>query len=629
MLMRGVEMGARMVWRTASLAPYPGQGNVTHFDPTRSPDDAPLPSVPWQLTGNHWLALPCIHPADGSIHAVSLLHRGARAAVEFAGAANFLDGTGAPLARPTVTLDGRPVALARGGVAWERALQWLPTFTCQTEELIIRGTVFTPFGRDADMAGAVYALAFENRGPATRTVVVGLEGTLGHRQLRVRSPRPAEDAHRVERTADGVVLLDGAAAPGLCALAIANDGEADVSVTGGATPSYVITRELRLGPGERAETAFYIAAGPERDGAEATVGVLRRRGWRSLLTATRDALRTLEQGTGLDSIDALMNRNLLFAYFYSVGRALDDAHFYLVRSRAPWCAWGVTVRDWEALAWTVPAIQLADPPLARELILRACEVHGYAPGRGVHYFDGTLFEPGFTLEGAASYAVATERYIRETGDDQIVEEPVLADTLYVSHDDLAARRDSEHPLYRTEVTLDRRPVALPYTLHGNAVVAFALDALKKTLDDEAAKEVQDPAAVRAALRRHFASGGESKGTFAASIDLRGERTLDDDAVGSALWLPLWEAVDRTDSAYRRTAKRIGGSDRLVVQIARLFGPDAAEMLEWLRRAPLDHGLAAEFVDAEGRATSHGGDAALSGLLAYAVWYTVHAHGVRP
>lgn len=589
---------------------------------------APLPSLPWQITGNHWLALPCIHPADGAIHAVSLLHRGARSAVEFAGSADFLEGTGAALARPTVAVDGEPVELARGGVAWERALQWLPTFTCQAAELVVRGTVFAPFGRDADIAGAVYALAFENRGSATKRVSVGLEGTLGHRQLRVRTPRAAEDAHRVTRTGD-VVLLDGAAAPGLCALALAADGEAVVQVREGAAPGYAITRELALAPGERAEVAFFLAAGPERDGAEATVGVMRRRGWRALLTATRDALRVLEQGTGLESLDALINRNLLFAYFYSVGRALDDAHFYLVRSRAPWCAWGVTVRDWEALAWTVPAIQLADAALARELILRACEVHGYAPGRGVHYFDGTLFEPGFTLEGASSYAVATERYIRETGDDQIVEEGVLADTLYVSHDDLAARRDADQPLYRTEVTLDRRPATHPVTLHGNAVVAFALDALRKTLDEEAAKDVQDPSAVRAALRRQFAAGTEGRTTFAAATDLKGDRTLEDDPVGSALWLPLWEAVDRTDSTYRRTAKRIGSSDRLVVQIARLFGPEASDVLEWLRRAPLGHGLAAEFVDAEGRAISHGGDAALSGLLAYSAWYCVHAHGVRP
>ena len=35
------------------------------------------------------------------------------------------------------------------------------------------------------------------------------------------------------------------------------------------------------------------------------------------------------------------------------------------------------------------------------------------------------------------------------------------------------------------------------------------------------------------------------------------------------------------------------------------------------------------VDEEGKATSSGGDAALSGLLAYAVWFTVQTHGVRP
>ena len=46
-------------------------------------------------------------------------------------------------------------------------------------------------------------------------------------------------------------------------------------------------------------------------------------------------------------------------------------HYYLVRSRAPWHGRGVTVRDWEALTWTLPAIQLCDPALARELLLRA------------------------------------------------------------------------------------------------------------------------------------------------------------------------------------------------------------------------------------------------------------------
>jgi hypothetical protein len=248
----------------------------------------------------------------------------------------------------------------------------------------------------------------------------------------------------------------------------------------------------------------------------------------------------------------------------------------------------------------------------------------------VHYFDGTLFEPGFTLEGASAYAIATDRYIRDTGDDQIVEEGILADTLYLSSDDLAARRDKTHPLYHTEVTLSGTPVPYPFTLHGNAVVAYALDCLKRTIDEEEAKELPDPEAVRAAIRRHFTSGEGTKSVFVAATDLAGGVSREDDPIASALWLPLYEAVERVDSIYRRTAKKVNGEpDDLTQQLARLFGPDASAVLEWLRRAPLDHGLAAEFVDAEGRATGSGGDAALSGLVAYVAWYTVHAHGLRP
>jgi hypothetical protein len=408
------------------------------------------------------------------------------------------------------------------------------------------------------------------------------------------------------------------------------DGEATVETSGGPTPTFALRRRLRVAAGARDQTAFYVAAGPERDGAEATVGAMRRRGWRELLASTREALQSLEQSTGHDGVDRLVNQNLLFAYFFAVGRALDDAHYYLVRTRAPWHGRGMTVRDWEALAWTVPAVQLADAALARELIIRACELHGYAPGRGVNYLDGTLFEPGFSLEGAASYALAVDRYIRETGDDEIVDEPVVADTLYLSSDDLAARRDERVPLYATEVSLSGVPAPHAFTLHGNAVVAHALDVLRRTLDEETARELEDPDAVRAALRRHFAVDREGASTFAAAIDLSGTLSHDDDPMGSALWLPLYEAVERSDSAYRRTARRIGADARhLARQCARLLGPDSSAVLQWLRRAPLDNGVAAELVDADGRAAANGGDASLSGLLAWSVWYAVHVLGTQP
>ena len=587
----------------------------------------PLPPIPWQITGNHWVALPCIHPADASIHAIGMLHRGSRSAIEFAGAPDFITGTGAALARPALDIGGVRHELSNVPIAWERALGWIPTFTCTIGELLLRGTIFAPYGRDADVPGVVYALSIENRSGSEKRVGITLAGTLGHRQLRVRTPRAFEDASLVSVGATGAVLLEGASLPGLATVAIDADTDADVS-TSGAT--YSIARTLTLAAGDREQVAFYLAVGPERDGAEATAGVLRRRGWRELLASTRDALQSLEQSTGSEAIDRLINRNLLFAYFYGVGRALDDAQYYLVRTRAPWNGHGVTVRDWDALMWTVPAVQLADPPLARELLLRMCELHGYAPGRGVHYLDGTLFEPGFALEGVASYPLATERYIRDTGDDRIVDEPVLADTLYLAADDLDARRDKRVPLYTTEVSPSGVPAAHPFTLHANAAAAQALDVLRRTLDEETARELEDPDAVRAAVNRHFVVESEGRSTYAAAIDLAGNTSKTDDPSASVFWLPLYEAVTRQDSTYRRTVKSVDvATQSLVHQCARLIGPESGSVLEWLRRAPLDAGCAAEIVDADGRAAANGGDASLSGLLGWTAWYAVNALGERP
>jgi hypothetical protein len=587
----------------------------------------PPPRIPWQITGNHWVALPCIHPADASIHAVGVLHRGARAAIEFAGAPDFANGGGEALARPSVDIDGVRHELSEVPIAWERALGWVPTFTCTVGELILRGTIFAPYGRDADVSGAVYAISIENRGASDVTVDVTLGGTLGHRQLRVRTPRAFEDASRVSLGASGAVVLEGASLPGLAALAIVADGDAHASVDGGR---YSLKRTIAVAGRGREQVAFYLAVGPERDGAEATAGVLRRRGWRELLSSTRDALQSLEQSTGHEAVDRLINRNLLFAYFYGVARALDDAQYYLVRTRAPWNGHGVTVRDWEALMWTVPAVQLADPPLARELILRMCELHGYAPGRGVHYLDGTLFEPGFSLEGVASYPVATDRYIRDTGDDRVVDEPALADTLYLCGEDLDARKDKRVPLFSTEVSPSGVPTPYPFTLHANAVAAQALDVLKRTLDEETSRGLQDPDAVRAAINRHFVIESEGRSTYASSVDLAGGTSMVDDPAASAFWLPLYDAVSRQDSTYRRTVKAIDVTPQVLVQqCARLIGPDATVVLQWLRRASLDGGCAAEFVDETGRATGNGGDASLSGLLAWSVWYAINALGERP
>jgi len=105
---------------------------------------------------------------------------------------------------------------------------------------------------------------------------------------------------------------------------------------------------------------------------------------------------------------------------------------------------------------------------------------------------------------------------------------------------------------------------------------------------------------------------------------------DDEPAASVVWLPMYETVDRSDSAYRRTVRSIDPQPRVLAQqIARLLGPDGQDVMQWLRRAPLHNGLAAEEIDADGLAAANGGDASLAGLLAYTLWYAVHALGVVP
>lgn len=589
------------------------------------------PKIPWQVTGNHWLTVPCIHPADASIHLVGALHAESRAAIEFAGSSEFLEGRGAALARLVIVVNDEPVELGSGGINWERESGWLPTFSSRAGDLLIRGTIVAPHGRNADVAGIVIAVTVENRGEASVELTVGLTGKLGHRQMRVRSAREFADGHSAFKGSDHSVVLEGKSAESPLALAIGGEGEFSSEVVDGDSPVWTIDRKLSLGAGEIHEAAFHIAAGPERDGAAAVLGVMRRRGSRALISATRGALREMEPVTGNASVDRLIARHLFFAYFCSVARALDDAHVYVVRSRVPWNGQGITIRDWHALMWVLPAVQLADQSLARELLLRVCELHGYAPGNGVHYVDGSLFEPGFSLEGAAAYAIAVDAYIVQTSDDKVVEEPVLADSLYGSNDDMEVRKHATLPLYSTEVNPDGSVPARPFTAHGNAVVALALDVLRHTLDEKTAEKVQDSAAVRAALMRQFTVQSEgTKAMLASQSDLAGVTALDDEPSASMYWLPFYELLNRDDSLYRRTVKRIESveTQSLAVRCAQLIGPNGAQAFEWLRRAPLDNGFAAELVDQDGRAVGNGGDAAMSGLIAYLVWYSSHALGLK-
>ncbi|MEP6905966.1 MAG: hypothetical protein ABI875_07755, partial [Gemmatimonadales bacterium] len=157
---------------------------------------------------------------DASIHLAGVVHSDARAAIEMAGAETYLDGNGPALIALRLSIDGVSKQIGADGMVWERELSWLPTFSCVVGEIALRGTIFAPYGIDADLAGAVIAVSAENRGEREVKVSLGVAGTLGARQQRIRSPRLLEDRHSV-REVDGAVVVEGKGTPAYCTLVVA------------------------------------------------------------------------------------------------------------------------------------------------------------------------------------------------------------------------------------------------------------------------------------------------------------------------------------------------------------------------------------------------------------------------
>jgi hypothetical protein len=154
----------------------------------------------------------------------------------------------------------------------------------------------------------------------------------------------------------------------------------------------------------------------------------------------------------------------------------------------------------------------------------------------VHYFDGTLFSR-LLHRGPAAYAIATERYIRDSNDDQIVEEPVSPTRSISRLDDIAARRDATHPAVRHGSDAFGRAGAAPFTLHRQrrcGVGARCASSHAGRGGRVARAEIPVPCARRSCGTLRWTV--EARRALRRSIDLAGGAALEDDPVGSLMWL---------------------------------------------------------------------------------------------
>jgi len=630
------------------------------------------------VTGNEWVSLPDISPANAGIATLNVIHMASKGLVEWVGPeepSGHARPRRAPFLAPYIA-GGEGEAVTLGPCwTWERMADWIPCARTRIsapsgDECTLTLIICAPVGeRGFVIRFELSDLVAVTRGQAIH-FKVGLAGRWGATLSTIFTRRGMHVANHAYYSGwTKSLVLEARGVSSIVALAAACSRPMEWALSGRSGASeeeawepgdgtgqiaFSVWTNASLEPGETWAADFWFAANADPDGAATTSVHQRRVGYRAALSRT---LRWLEDRSHRRRIPAhiaekaegAMSRadyNLHFCRFFAHGRAIDTEELVMLTSRSP--RYYVSAAFWprDTFLWAFPAMLASDPAFAREVLLTGFARHVANMGIHAHYIDGVLLYPGFELDQHASYLVALGSYVQRTGDMSILSHPAVRAGLARFEEVLAEQRHSEAALYRTFLDPSDDPVKYPYLTYDNALIwrAFAsLAEIARTAGDNAtASRYADTAQqVRTAVFERLVVGGPFGPMFVWSADLEGGFELYDDPPGSLLLLPYYGFIDRNDVRYANTAKyimsehnpyRIAHGDYPgagCVHAARpwpmhacnmvMAGIADSESLELIAKAPLDGELACESVyESGGKVATGGGFATFAGYLSMAL-----------
>lgn len=600
-----------------------------------------------ECTGNEYVSLPEISPADGSIKSINALFLEARGLIEFSGGSH-------PLFSPVLSAGGQPA----GGLKWSHESDWIPCFKADAGDVLFSGKILAPPGHK----GFIYILTARNGGNDC-VLDMGLDGDWAEcsHVVFTRKRMNAERRCRYSRWTGGLICEAVATIP-LMAMAVSASQPLDsVEVAAGEEPfgpphteiaavgtdsvQFRLRRRFVLPRGQSETLAFYISVNLEGDGAGTTGVDLARHGWQSLLSEAAGSLAAMHVPHSDPVLERVLNRNLLFCHYFAFGRSLDGEALVPLTSRSP--RYYVSAAFWarDTLLWAFPALLLGDSDMARELLLTCFS--RYIRNAGVHalYIDGTVLYPGFELDELAAYVVALEAYVRQAGDDSLLQSRVIVDGLESIEEVFWGRRHPRHTLFSTFLHPSDDPIVYPYLTYDNVLAWRALRYMA-CVHERAGRLRRSHRCQQAAeqlkreIRELLVVDGPFGPMFCWSADLEGHHLLYDDAPGGLQLIAHYEFCEPGDPVYQNTVKWAYSSHNpfcysgaafdengcehashpWLLHVANsLLGcrPEQAE--DFLRRAPLDNGLVCETVFADsGRVATGAAFATCAGFIAYAL-----------
>ncbi|MDW7738779.1 MAG: glycoside hydrolase family 125 protein [Bacillota bacterium] len=587
---------------------------------------------PVYLTGNEYVSLPWIND-EAAITSVNVLRLDHRGLLEFGNSDDK------PLIAPLLEVDGKEIVLNRK-IDLHYRLDWIPTFNIDDQsDWKLSGEIAAPPG----FKGFYYKLCFENRGMEKTAIRIGWQGAWNQFSLITFMRKPLESRQNlfIDKWTN-TIILEGSAGLPLSALALAAEPKAEMTVENPGN-LFSISTSVIIEPGAKYDITLFASVNLEAAGAGTGNVDLRRHGQANLEKRTVNWLENRRVETNRPELDALLNRNMFFSYFFALGRTLDGEELVSVTSRSP--RYYVSAAFWsrDALLWNFPAVLMTDRGTARELLLAVFKRHIRNAGEHAHYIDGTVLYPGFELDQLAAFIIALAHYLKKSEDYTILESNHIQQGLNMLSEKALEYFDPHSGLYSTFLDPSDDPVPFPYLTYNNALLQCAFSFLGRLQADDFWQNKGDFAVLALELQHsiyeHCMIKGPFGTMFAWAVDGEGRFFVYDNPPGSLQLLAHYGFCSLKDSELINTVRWIRSTDNEYFhrdsrfeEAGSLHSSNPWPMgacndllacniggVDFFKDIEMDNGFFCETVDPEtGRVSTGAAFASAAGFLAYAL-----------
>jgi hypothetical protein len=580
-------------------------------------------------TGNEYISLPTIRTADAAVDSLNVILMGLEGLLELCG----IQG------EPLISYDG--TSRERDQWNWQLIEHWLPQFSHRANAEW-NGAIFAPVGQR-------FMVYRAPRMPGAQTFTFSLGDVYQTANIRHRLPDLTFVLHDFNWGWQPGFMVNIFAGSLLASVALRCTGPARFEVEAEGTRDgegrpLVTKGPFRIRIHCDGEPTLLVGLGLSAVGAYSATLEAHRVSPDRWQDETEQWLAARAIAVKDDELERKANRNAHFARYFAMGRALDTDEVVSMTSRSYRYYVSSAYWDRDSLLWLYPFLVRNDKAHAEQLLRFAFGRQLNAAGIHSRYITGRILEYGFELDELLAPLVALGQWNKLYPKDRIWEDDLFRKGVDVLMRRFTERRHGKVALYNTELmpTDDLVLNGRTYLTYNNALAIYALNLCRPVFSRIAPKWARfaavEPGRIRQAIRKHLVV----KGMFQWAADLAGDVEFYDEAAGSLVLLPYLGFCKPTDPAYRKTLKHLYSPDYpyyrqgpfaelgnrhtdsphpwvLSACSSVVSGVRVKDGLDFLRRAPMDDGIACESVDINhGTPTSGLHFGTCAGYVAYAI-----------